>query len=63
LEGAVDCSAFRFKVALPLFFYRVLLGVHCIPPRYPPANDCREQRKNGSEPNLHWPIICDPAIV
>jgi hypothetical protein len=41
----------------------MLLGVDCIAPGYPPADDGSEQRKNGSQPNLHRPFIHNPGIV
>src|ERR1700680_4384833 len=47
LQGAVDCPAFRFTIALPLFFCGVLLGVDCIPPSDPAADDSSKQRNNG----------------
>jgi hypothetical protein len=47
LQGAVDCPAFRFTIALPLFFCGVLLGVDCIPPSDPAADDSGKQRING----------------
>ena len=63
LQGAVDGPELRFKIALPLFFCGVLLGVDCIPPSYPAADDSSKQRNNGGQPNLHRPFIHNPSIL
>jgi len=39
------------------------LCVDRIMPGYPAADDSREQRKKGSQPNLHRSFIHNPEIV
>jgi hypothetical protein len=39
------------------------LGVDCIPPSYPAADDSSKQRNNGGQPNLHRPFIHNPGIL
>jgi hypothetical protein len=63
LQGAVDGPVFRFNIALPLFFCGVLLGMDCIPPSYPAADDSSKQRNNGGQPNLHRPFVHNPGIL